>query len=276
MSTIGKVLVLLHGALSLTVLAWAIGVMTNRIDWNNPPAKAGADGAPGFYTRQKAKMDEYQVAVERSYTRWTGNLNQMAVLEAERYPRRAFYQVHLYMMQTGNGPNGQPVQNPVQDVLTPLAPNGFIDVPRDKNGNLDFVRAVARKPYEVRPGINADSMAGYDRRMARQVEDIRALQIKSDQAIVEREKLNKEIVGVTQPMLVKGLRTLITEQKTIMDMAENEDRYVAVFVTNREAEFGLFKKRRDAMLARVAELNKYFDEQKAKPKKSPNDPKSGN
>jgi hypothetical protein len=35
-----------------------------------------------------------------------------------------------------------------------------------------------------------------------------------------------------------------------------------VFVTNREAEFGLFKKRRDAMLARVAELNRFLDGQK--------------
>lgn len=270
MSTIGKVLVLLHGALSLTVLAWVIGVFTNRIDWNNPPAKAGVDGSPGVYAQQKAKMDEYQVGVERSYTRWTGNLTQVLVLESERYPRRAFYQVHLNMMRTGNGPNGQPIQNPVQDVLNPLAPNGFIEVPRDKNGNLDVVRAVARKPYEVRPGINADSMAGYDKKMARQVEDIQASQVKSAQSIVEREKLNREIVGVTQPMLVKGLRTLINEQKNIMDQAETEDRYVAVFVTNREAEFGLFKKRRDAMLGRVAELNKFLDEQKAKPKKDPN------
>ena len=62
--------------------------------------------------------------------------------------------------------------------------------------------------------------------------------------------------------LVKGLRTLINEQKNIMDQAEAEDRYVAVFVTNREAEFGLFKKRRDAMQARAAELNRFMDEHK--------------
>jgi hypothetical protein len=189
------------------------------------------------------------------------------VLEAERYPRRAYYQTHLYVMQTGKNPvTGQPVKPPVQDVLNPLAPNGFIDVPRLPNGQLDLVRALARKAYEVRPMIAADSVAEYDDKMKKQVEDIKASQVQSNQFIAERDKLNREIVGVTQPMLVKGLRTLITEQKTIMDQAEAEDRYVAVFVTNREAEFGLFKKRRDAMLARVAELNKYYDEQKAKPK----------
>ena len=59
---------------------------------------------------------------------------------------------------------------------------------------------------------------------------------------------------MTQPILVKGLRTLINEQKLMSDQAEAEDRYASVFVTNREAEFGLFKKRRDAMLGRVEEL----------------------
>jgi len=267
-STIGKVLVLLHGALAITVLAWAVGVVTNRIDWNNPPA-GDKPRAPGLYARQKTQADEYNVAVDRSHARWTGNLNQVLVLEAERYPRRAYYQLHLYVMQTGEL-NGKPVPNPVQDVLNPLGGNGFIDVPRLPNGQLDPNRMLARKPYEVRPGIPAKAVAQYDKEMAKFVEDMKGLQVTSANAIVEREKLNREIVGVTQPTLVKGLRTLINEQKNIMDQAEAEDRYVAVFVTNREAEFGLFKKRRDAMQGRVAELNKFMDEQKAKPKKDQN------
>jgi hypothetical protein len=263
MSTIGKVLVLLHGALAITVLAWAIGVATNRIDWNTPPADKGG-GGPGLYDRQKALAAEYNAAVDRSHARWSGNLNQVLVLEAERYPRRAYYQLHLYVMQTGKL-GDKDVPNPVQDVLNPLAPNGFIDVPRLPNGQLDMTRALARKPYEVRPGVPAKSAAQYDREMAKFVEDMKGLQVTSEKAIVEREKLNREIVGVTQPTLVKGLRTLINEQKNILDQAEAEDRYVAVFVTNREAEFGLFKKRRDAMQARVAELNTFMDGQKKKP-----------
>ena len=41
MGNLGRVLVLLHGALSIGVLAWAIGVYSQRINWNNPPASAG-------------------------------------------------------------------------------------------------------------------------------------------------------------------------------------------------------------------------------------------
>jgi hypothetical protein len=259
MSTIGKVLVLLHGAVAITVLAWAIGVAANRIHWNTPPA-GGKDTGPGLYDRQKAQAAEYNVAVDRSYTRWTGNLNQVLVLEAERYPRRAFYATHLYVMQTGEL-GGQPVPNPVQGVLAP-GPSGFLNVQRNAQGGLDMVRTLAFPPFEVRPGVPARSVAQYDREMKKFVEDIQASQVRSAAAIVEREKLNREIVGVTQPMLVKGLRTLITEQKNIIDQADAEDRYVAVFVTNREAEFGLFKKRKDAMQGRVAELNKYYDTEK--------------
>jgi hypothetical protein len=273
MSMLGKVLCLLHGALSLIVLAWAIGVVTNRIDWNNPPADSGRD--PGLYKRQDDKAAEYKIAVDRAFTRWSGNLNQVLVLEAERYPRRTFYAVHLYVMQTGGLPDATgkivPVPSPVQNVLNP-GPNGYLNVPRDKNGNLNMAAALAFPPYEVRPMVPADSMAGYQAKMEKLVEDIKASQVESAKADAEREKLNKEIVGVTQPMLVKGLRTLITEQKNIMDNAETEDRYVSVFVTNREAEFGLFKKRRDAMLGRVAELNAFMDAQKAGPKKKDNEP----
>jgi hypothetical protein len=261
MGFIGKVLVLLHGALSLTVLGWAVGVVTNRIDWNMPPGEGSKDN-PGVYAQQKAKADEYNVAIDRSFTRWTGNLNQVLVLEGERYPRRAFYAYHKYAMETGLGPdaNGNMVklQNPVQAVLAPAA-NGFLNVPRQPNGNLNLVAAMAFPPFEVRPGVPADSMVGYQNRMTKLVEDIKTSQVESAKFITDREKLNREIVGVEQPMKVKGLRTLITEQKTIEDNAVNEDRYAAVFVTNREAEFGLFKKRRDAMLARVAELNAFMD-----------------
>lgn len=265
MGFIGKLLVLVHGAVSLTVLAWAIGVVTNRIDWNAPPPPGNAD-SPGLFAQQQAKADEYHKAIERAYTRWTTNLNQVLVLETERSPRRAYYATHLYLLESGE-PNmmlGQTrIATPVQDIY-PYAPNGYLDVPRDRNGNLDTTRAFARKAYEVRPGVAADSIIGYEKRMAQVVKDIQASQLASAKALEERDTLNKEIVGVTQPMRIKGLRTLINEQKEIADRALEEDRYATVFVTNREADFGLFKKRRDAMLLRSAELVKFIQDQKAK------------
>jgi len=248
MSTLGKVLILLHGALSLTVLGWALGVYTQRVDFN-PPA-GGKEAAQGLYARQQAQADEYKAGADRALNRWSTNLNQILVLEGERYPRRTFYATHLYLIHTGEL-GGKAVANPVQTM--PLAPDGYLAVPK-VNGQLDVANSINRPPVEVRTGVPAKSVVQYDREMAKFVEDIQASQKRSTDAIAERDKLNREIVGITQPTLVKGLRTLINEQKLISDQAEAEDRYASVFVTNRESEFGLFKKRRDAMLGRLEEL----------------------
>ncbi len=244
MAFIGKLLVVVHSALSLGVLAWALAVYTQRIDWNTPK-EAPKDGQTGLFDKQKALATQYNGAVDKAYTRWSGNLFQVQVLEAERYPRREFYKNELDMIRTGRTTaNGKSVQstNPVRELV--YAPNGFLDV-----------RTANRPPVMVRPGIKADSIAGYNTKMVKLVEDIQASQIKNAKAIIERDKLNDDIIGHTQPMLKKGLRTLLLEQITFKERAQREDGYVIDFITNREADFGLLKKRRDAMLSRIDELN---------------------
>jgi hypothetical protein len=258
MGFIGKLLVVVHGAASLAVLAWAFGVYTHRIDWNTPPPTKTGPSAPGLFDRQKAQADQYNVAVDKAYARWSGNQFSVLALEGERYPRRAFYQEQLYLVQSGKiaqvGADGRVtyvnVPEPVQ--LLEYAPNGF----------LDITKRTGRAPYKVREDaakkgtadVVAKAIETYERDMVKQLEDIQASQVKNQTAIDAREKLNKEIVGQTVPTVVKGLRTLLAEQKNFHDRASNENDYVVDFVTNREAEFGLLKKRRDAMLARIVEL----------------------
>jgi hypothetical protein len=248
MAFIGKLLVVVHGALSLAVLAWAIGIFTNRIDWNTPPVEAGKESSPGLYAKQEAKAKEYSEAVDKAYTRWSGNLLRVQMLEGERYPRRAFYAEQLQLVRTGEL-NGKPVANPVRVLVT--APNGYLDV--RPNAQRPVFNVRDEKKTGDGTGVPSKSIAQYDREMAKMVEDIQASQMRNAQAIAERDKLNLEIVG--RPGM-KGLRTLLREQQTIHDQAVAEDVYVVGFVTNREAEFGLLKKRRDAMTARMDELNK--------------------
>ena len=242
MGTFGKVLVIVHGALSLAVLAWALGIYTHRINWNAPQG-AGANKEDSIYVRQKAKVDEYNVAADRAYTRWSGNLYQVQLLDNERYPRRSFYGTQLILVQTGQL-NGKAVPNPVQQLVN--APNGF----------LDIRQVVGRPAFEIRPGVPAQAIATYEQLMARRVEDIKASQVRNDQLVAERDTLNREIIGTKQPMVVKGTRQRYNEQVEIMDRALAEDQYASTFVTNREAEFGLLKKRRDALTSRMHELEK--------------------
>jgi hypothetical protein len=246
MAFIGKLLVVVHSALALGVLAWAIGVYTQRIDWNTPPTQAGKDAPPpGLFDRQKEQAAKYSAAVDRAYTRWSGNLFQVQTLEAERFPRRAFYKNDLEVIRTGKL-NGKSVTNPVRELV--MAPNGYIDIRPN----------APRNPVEVRPGIPADSIANYITKMDQIRQDIAASQVKNAKAIEERDKLNDDIIGHMQPTLKKGLRTLLLEQIGFRERAEREEMYVDGFFTNREAEFGLLKKRRDAMNDRIEELKKWI------------------
>jgi hypothetical protein len=238
MSTLGKILVIVHAALALAVLTWALGVYTHRIQWNNPPA--GATEPEGIFAKQKARAEEFNVGVDRAYTRWSGNLAQVQALDLERYPRRSFYGSQIHLAETGTI-NGKSVANPVQELVN--AGNGFLNL-----------QPTGRKPFEVRPGVPALAAVQYQQLMNRLVEDIKASQTRNAEAIAEREKLNREIIGTTNGMVVKGLRRRLDEQILINDQALAEDQYVATFVTNREAEFGLLKKRRDALTARMGEL----------------------
>jgi hypothetical protein len=244
-SLLGKVLVVVHAAMSLGVLAWAFGVSSHRIHWNDPPA--GAAEKEGIYTKQKAKATEYSDAAKRAYTRWSGNLFQVQGLEAERYPRRSYYTTKLAMVKTGIVKDAMGVERKVQDPVRHLviAPNGYLDI-RDP---------MAGAPIEVRSGVNAKCLDDYDKDVAKVIEDTKASQVTNAQAITDRDKLNREIIGTKDPF-VKGLRQLINEQKAIEDQAYNEDVYITDAVTNREAEFGLLKKRRDALVARKGELEK--------------------
>jgi len=252
MAFIGKLLVVVHSALALGVLAWAIGIYTQRIDWNTPPTQAGKDAPPpGLFDRQKEQAAKYNAAVDKAYTRWSGNLFQVQTLENERFPRRAFYKNELEVIRTGKAnANGKlvAVANPVKELVT--APNGYLDIRPN----------TPRNPVEVRPGVPADSIDGYVVKMVKIREDVAASQVKNAKSIEERDKLNDDIIGHTQPTLKKGLRTLLLEQIGFRERAEREDMYVVGFVTNREAEFGLLKKRRDGMNDRIEELKKWISE----------------
>ena len=69
--------------------------------------------------------------------------------------------------------------------------------------------------------------------------------------IDKRDVVNREIVGVREPKVVKGLRQRINEQKAIEEAANDEDAYAGGFVTNREADFGenFARNRHDAEVA---------------------------
>ncbi len=238
MGFIGKMLVMFHAVLSIGMLTWAIGVYTQKINW-----KSADKEDPGVFDRQQAKAEDLTGAMNRAYYRWTSNYGSVVLFEAQRFPRRSFYTTQLTLVQ--NGPDTSPA---VLQLTTDPA-TGFLNVdPR-----------VARKPVAAPSGANAKSITGYEADIKQTYLDIDASQKENSKALTDRELVNNEVTGVTKPKLIKGLRQQINEQKLIEDEANLEVLYVGGFTTIREAEFGLLKKRRDALTVRMAELKKYID-----------------
>ncbi|WP_020470498.1 hypothetical protein [Zavarzinella formosa] len=242
MGMFGKILVMFHTVLSLGMLTWAVGVYTQRINWNSP-----SKDAPGVFDRQKAKTEDLKDAMNRSYYRWTANYGNVLQFEVERFPRRVFYTSQMNLLQYGStvkgGKSDEPAVPAVQELV--LDP---------RTGFLDVTKVTGRKPIPAPNGGNVRSIVGYEAAMNQAYKDIAASQAKNTKLLADRDLVNNEITGVTKPMLVKGLRQQINEQKLIEDEAVSEVAYVKGFTTIREAEFGLLKKRRDALSNRENEL----------------------
>ena len=244
MGFIGKMLVMFHAVLSIGMLTWAIGVYTQKINW-----KSADKEDPGVFDRQQAKAEDLTGAMNRAYYRWTSNYGSVRLFEDQRFPRRSYYTTHLNLVQ--NGPDTAPAV-----LQLPIDPaTGFLDGPFPPT-----MRAkLPPRPVSAPSGANAKSIAGYEADIKQTYLDIDASQKENSKALTDRELVNNEVTGVTKPKLIKGLRQQINEQKLIEDEANLEVLYVGGFTTIREAEFGLLKKRRDALTVRMAELKKYID-----------------
>lgn len=247
MGFLGKLLVMLHSVLSLGMLTWAIGVYTQRINWKSPDQKD-----PGVFDRQKVKVDDLMIGMDRAYYRWTSSIqNVRAIEESQRYPRREFYVANLNLVLSGRA-----TENPMDPLVASPVNTLAID---PRTGFLD-VNPARPTPLKDPSGMgNLKSIAGYELDIAATFEEIRVSQIANKKALDDREVVNNEITGVTKPKLIKGLRQMINEQKEIEDEANLESTYVEGISTIRDAEFGLLKKRKDALVFRLDELKKYLD-----------------
>lgn len=236
MAFLGKLLVMLHAVLSIGMLTWAVGVYTQRIKW-----KSADKEDPGVFDRQQVKQDALKDAMNRAYFRWTGNYGSVVIFENERSPRRDYYAARLKEVESGTA-------DPSVIVLATDPATGFLNV-----------RGGQRVPVKSPGGTNLKSIAGYEIDIKKTYEDITASQKENTAALAARALINNEITGVTKPKVSKGLRQQINEQKLIEDEANLEIIYIEGFTTIREAEFGLLKKRKDALDVRTAELKKFLD-----------------
>jgi len=108
MTGFGKILVLLNLALSLVMAAWALALVTTRIDWSN---QKGKDGKPdGELLARQALTKEMADVIPQAELRWRTARATMLGMEDGKGPdfkdsrsaTRAWYDAELRVLRTGD------------------------------------------------------------------------------------------------------------------------------------------------------------------------------
>jgi hypothetical protein len=244
MNFLGKLLVLLFGTGSIFCLITAMAIYTQKMDFVTPQGQTPA--------KTKSRVDEsigrtkeLLKANNRAYTRWLGEYEEVVKLEADLVQRREFYRGQLELIATGK------YESIARD-------DAIQDLPEHDpaDGMLKIDKPTGRPPIKVKVTMapeNAKPRPYYVDRIKKSYEDFETVQDLDKKTC---EKITKATDAINGTALVKGLRTRIDEQSLIAVNADAETVYLEDFITNRRADAQLFVKRRNALNASIARLQR--------------------
>ena len=254
MGFLGKLLVILNGALSLLFLTWALGVYTNRMDWFSRKTASGEE-VQGRVERLQAQISDLATARGRAESRLKTNSQELTDPnngpEVMRPGWLDFYDFRLNLVQTGRGPDGKEVPDPVVEIVVQGDRLALAKQPITKPDIDDPSKQTPLRSVEYYAG-SPDSPGGATAVVSK---DIAEAQKETASLIEQEKKTTLEIVG---PPNGKGLRTRIDEQRAIARNAANEREYLQEFLVNRQAEVQLLQKRLRSLERRIAELQEFI------------------
>ncbi|MCX7664778.1 MAG: hypothetical protein N2112_04465 [Gemmataceae bacterium] len=241
MGFLAKSMILLHGLVALVAFTFTLTLYINRPNW-----KTVENGPKGRIDAATEKLRAEEPFAKAAFTTVTGNHLTILQLEQERYPRREFYDSQLSLVEEGTLQKGTPrIKGAVVQELEVDNATEF----------LNITRKTGRKPIQFRTGEDAKSLSEYRELIDSTIKQIATLQESIKMVNDERAKVNQEIVGTVDPF-TKGLRTRLREQELITEQAVAEASYLDTFVNNSEADSGLIRKRYNALMFRLQELDK--------------------
>jgi hypothetical protein len=257
MGLLGRLLVLIYGAGALLCLMWAAMVYTQKMDFVTPKGAEGGKKAMSRVEEAQKTTKQLQIAINRSYTRWRQEFDDVVRLEVDANQRREFYRGQLELVRTGKY-QGNDVPEPVQELEYE---DDDTSVPR----LLKIDNPTGRKPVLVRSedmakkeaSEKAKWMGFYLQGIEQAGRQMTALQAETAK-LIDAHKESTLIMSGREAPFVKGLRKRIKEQEQIEIDAKLETTFLEDFITNRRAEAQLFVKRRDSLVARLNELRKYY------------------
>jgi hypothetical protein len=258
MAALGRLLVLVYGAAALMCLIWAAMVYTQKMDFVTPKAAEGGKKTVSRVEEAQKKTKELQTAVNRSYTRWRQEFDEVARLEVDLQQRRDFYRGQIELLITGKY-DGKEVPDPIQILeyqdADPTTGSRLLKI--DQPTGRPAVAVRPEDKDKKRPEEKAKWMGFYKAGIAQSAVDKAKYQMEADD-IIKRERASTVVINGQANPFVKGLRVRIKEQEQIEIDANLETAYLEDFVTNRRAAAQLFVKRRDSLVARLNELRKFL------------------
>ncbi len=242
MTQTAKTLVFVNLVLSVIFVAWAVGLVTNQVPWNNPPAGDGPK-VEGFIAQLQAQSKRLVDARNSADQQWGNAYVELTGAEKQRAEAQKYYADLLRSVRDGDVPDIKP---PVQQLE--FGPNNTLVLKR--NG---------RPPVTIN-GENALSIAGYHSKIQQTLGEIQTAQTEIARLVAEMDTLTKQINGVPPgdpkaPTLAeKGLRVQIREQQELVHSLQLEEQYLRSPLTYFMLQRDQLQRRQAALTARLAEL----------------------
>lgn len=244
MTKLAKLLILLNTAFSFAMMAWALSLLSNRIDWTDQKAKD--DQPPGELAKRRARIEELWTGVRPAEAAWRDPHGEIVTLERRRPEDRRWYAAELQHLFTG-AKEGSPARGVQFERGVPAQDPANFNRPRMVNVN-------------DRGGQPLQAMTYYDTELdnerAKLVKEIE----RHDKLVKEDTALTVKLVGgldpLTKMMVVKGLRQRLIDERTKLLNLDEEEKLVKPLLINTYVDSQLILKRAELLKARIEELER--------------------
>lgn len=239
-AAIGKFLVFINLVFSTMLFAFAVGVVTNRIDWA-PPRTPGENESE--YTRKREKIAGLQEVYHRVRDNWGQEQSAVAALETTRTRNEKWYADQLAILRTGTDSDGRPAADPAikglkyENQALKLDPAGLPElVPLPDPERLRNRKALAEEIIQKEDEIK------------REIEKLL-------EKFKQEEELTYVLIG--QKGKRKGLRDLLVETQLAQKISLEQLLYMKPLRINQQVEAQRLSKRQAELARRIEELKKY-------------------
>jgi len=242
MTQTAKTLVLVNLVLAVVFVAWAVGLLTNQVPWNNREGPEGMK-VEGMVTQLQADIKRLTTARDSADQRWGDAYVELVQVEKLRADAQKYEADLLRSARNGDVPEIKP---PVQQLVF----NGAA---------LDITKRSGR-PAVTAGGEEAQSIAGYHQKIQQTLDEIQKAQGEITRLMAETEALTKQINGVppgnaNAPTLAeKGLRVQIQDQQDLVHGLQLEQQYLLSPLTYYTLQRDQLRARQAALTARLEEL----------------------